>query len=116
MLNGRPTLLVEEEFLIALDLQRMLEGVDGGQVLLARDPQDAFRMAWDGCALAIIDYRHTPDQLSLIVALKDAGIPVILITADITPAPDTAHIEGLPVLSKPISDSELASAVATALA
>ena len=56
MLNGRTALVVEEEFLIALDVQRMLEALGVGLTLFARTPAEAeqLRARWPEIAIAIL--------------------------------------------------------------
>jgi CheY-like chemotaxis protein len=115
MLNGRPALIVEEEFLIALDIQRMLEMLGAGQTLFARNAAEAheLRAHWPDIALAIIEVRagDAPSQ-QLLESLTGVGIPVVLTTADIGLRSSTQG----PFVTKPIPEDELASAVQQALA
>lgn len=115
MLNGRPALIVEAEFLIALDIQRMLESLGAGQTLFARDAAEAeqLRAHWPDIALAVIELRagDAPSQ-QLHETLTGAGIPVVLTTADIGLQSSVAGL----FVTKPIPEDDLASAVQKALA
>ena len=117
MLNGRPVLIVEEEFLIALDIQRMLEGLDVGQTLFARNANEArqLREHWPSLALAIVELRL--DQSSnqqLPTELTAAGVPLVVTTGDFSLSRNVT--DAVPVIVKPIPEETMASAVAKALA
>jgi CheY-like chemotaxis protein len=115
MLNGRPALIVEEEFLIALDIQRMLEGLGAGQTLFARNADEAHQLQahWPDLALAIVETRsgdassqHLHDKLT------GAGIPVVLTSAE---TGLRSSVQGH-FVSKPIPEDDLVRAVQQALA
>lgn len=117
MLNGRPTLIIEEEFLIALDIQRMLEAMGAGQTLFARNAQEARQLGthWNDLALAIVELRMQ-DRIShqLSADLAAAGIALVVTTGDIG-----LHREvtlNAPLVMKPFPEETLASAVRQALA
>ncbi|MDB5613141.1 MAG: hypothetical protein JWQ22_794 [Devosia sp.] len=117
MLKGRPVLIVEEEFLIALDIQRMLEGLGVGQTLLARNASEArqLRQHWPDLALAIIELRldHSHNK-ELPTELSAAGVPLVVTTGDFGLSRNLAS--AVPILVKPIPEETMASAVARALA
>lgn len=116
MLDGRTVLVVEEEFLIALDLQRMLEALDAGQMVFARSPAEAMAAAvhWKDSAVALIEWRPEEGEcVSLLEALEITGIPVVFVA---THANVQAPPDGRPVVSKPVRELALASAIETALA
>ena len=119
MLNGQTALVVEEEFLIALDIQRMLEGLGVGQTLFARTAAEAeeLRAHWPQLAVAIVEIsRDTPTTLQLIDSLDAAGVPSVLTTAhSMVPSVFTQRPE-LPLLVKPVPEAMMASAVEQALA
>lgn len=117
MLNGRTALVVEEEFLIALDIQRMLETQGAGQTLFARTVAEAalMRDRWSEIGVAVVEVRiRDAAGLQLVDDLRRAGVPTILTTADVTvgrvPYPE------LSVLPKPIAEDAMASAIRQALA
>lgn len=118
MLTGQTALIVEEEFLIALDIQRMLEALGVGQTLFARTPAEAeqLRARWPEVALAIVEVR-TGDApaLALAESLMTAAIPTVLITADIDAQHGIVGMLTLPVVIKPIPEEHMATAIRRAL-
>ena len=119
MLNGRTALIVEEEFLIALDIQRMLETLGVGQTLFARSAAEAdeLRASWPEIALAVVEiHRDTATTLDLVHGLGAAGIPIVLVTADVVLRKGFAPALGLPLVTKPVPEETLTEAVRQALA
>ena len=120
MLNGRTALIVEEEFLIALDIQRMLENEGAGQTLFARSPGEAeqLRACWPDLVIAIIEVRsHDPAMRQLIESFRTAAIPLVLISSDAALHRDP-HLSQLPDLSvviKPVPEETMANAIRQAL-
>lgn len=115
MLKGRPALIVEAEFLIALDIQRMLETLGAGQTLFARNAAEAHQLqaSWPDIALAIVELRAgDPLGQQLHETLVGAGIPVVLTTADLSLHSSAPGV----FVTKPIPEEDLASAVQRALA
>lgn len=117
MLNGRSALIIEEEFLIALDIQRMLETMGVGQTLFARNAAEARHLAihWKDLALAIVELRMDDrGNHDLPTELAAAGIPLVVTTGDVG-LRRTMAVEA-PLVMKPIPEESLASAVRQALA
>lgn len=118
MLTDQTALVVEEEFLIALDIQRMLEALGVGQTLFARTPAEAeqLRARWPEVALAVVEVRTGDAQaLALAEGLMTTGIPTVLITADINARHGIAGMLALPVVIKPIPEADMATAIRRAL-
>lgn len=118
MLKGRTTIVVEEEFLIALDLQRMLEGLGAGQTLFARTPAEARQLIsnWPDLALAVVEARMgNPATMTLIDALVAAKVPVLLTTGDLGTRQKLANRDGVTVVIKPVSEEDFAGVVARVL-
>lgn len=118
MLAGRTVLIVEAQYLIALDLQNSLEDLAAGEVVIAQDPAHAQDLAgqWTSCTLAIIEVeRDLSEHIALAGALLRSGIPVIGLTAD----PDLRrHINWLadtPILLKPVPSEIVTAAIAAVL-
>lgn len=118
MLAGRTVLIVEAQYLIALDLQNSLEDLAAGKVVIAQDPAHAQDLAgqWAGCTLAVIEVeRDLSEHIALIGALLRSGIPVIGLTAD----PDLRqHLKWLadtPILLKPVPSEIVTAAIAAVL-
>ena len=119
MLNGRTALVVEEEFLIALDIQRMLETLGIAQTLFARTPAEAeqLRARWPEIAIAVVEIRAgNSEALALAESLAGAAVPTVLVTADIEARHDLVAAMALPLVTKPIPEQDMTAAVGQALA
>lgn len=115
MLNERKVLILEAEFLIALDLQRVLETMGTYQVLLAANAAEArsFSATWPELTLALVDRRNDDTDIGAIVAeLRSLGVPLVQTTSSSL----LAGKSDTPMLVKPVPEEELTSAIATALA
>lgn len=114
MLNGTTVLVVEEEFLIALDIQRMLENLGASQVLLARNAEEAHAMEayWPDVRLAIVEIALEQQRpLHLIDSLTRSGIPVVICSADTGLRHGVVQFASLPVLTKPMAETDMVSAI-----
>lgn len=117
MLNDRTILVVEAEFLIALDVQRMLEGLNARQMLFARTTEEAHELSphWSCLGLAVVEIQQDrPLSIALVQGLRARGIPVVLSSADSTIQRGHPEFPGVPILIKPMSEEDLASAIAAA--
>jgi DNA-binding NtrC family response regulator len=114
-LDGAVIMVVDDEFLIALDtewiLRRAGAKVIGPFTALSPSLQAAAR---ESISLAIIDFRLGADEttLPLIAALTARGIPVIVYSGHRLPD-GVAGVSA--VLPKPISQRELVETAATLL-
>lgn len=112
MLSGRTVLIVEAQYLIALDLQNTLDPLGPGRVVIAQDAIHAREIAQDlsECGLAIIEVeRELPEHISLVGELRRMGVPVIGLTADSDLERHLNWFSGTPILLKPApSESMLA--------
>ena len=118
MLKGQNVLVVEEEFLIALDIQRMLEDLGAGQMLFARSPQEAARLheRWPSLGLAIVEIRFDGQpSLELATRLRDAGVPIVLSSANSSRRHGMPELPGAPVFVKPMAEDDLVRAIGMAL-
>lgn len=119
MLTGQTILVVENEFLIALDIQRILESHGTGQMLFARTAEEAHELEtyWPSIGLAIVEARHDwPHSLALVRRLRDAGVAVVLNTADSALRRGHPDFPDVPVAVKPMAEEELLSAIEQAVA
>jgi DNA-binding response OmpR family regulator len=119
MLHGHTALILEDEFLIALDLQRVLESLGVKQTLLARNADEARLVSADGNSfrLALIELGLNRDGASTYARhLRDSGVAVVITTADIALQNGVPELPGLPVLVKPLSEAELSAAIEQILA
>jgi CheY-like chemotaxis protein len=118
MLTGQKTLVVEEEFLIALDIQRVLEEHKVGQCVFARSSEEALeqRARWSEYALAIVELRASqPANLELLRGLDAAGVNLIITTSDLSQRAGLLDLPNAPTLIKPFPEAELMSAISKAL-
>lgn len=118
MLNGQNVLIVEAEFLIALDIQRMLETLAAGQMLFARSLPEALdhQHHWHTVDLAIVELADDSDQnRTLLSQLRDAGITVILSTTDSKLHQGHPEFPDAPVIVKPMVEDDFSRAVRAAL-
>ena len=118
MLNGRTVLIVEAEFLIAFDIQRMLEAQLTGSMLFARSPVEAseHQALWPTIDLAIVDVGLDAEGiLPLLLGLRQAGVALILSTTESKMRQGHPQFPGAPVLIKPMIEDDFHRAVSAAL-
>lgn len=118
MLSGCTVLIVEAQYLIALDLQDLLERFSPEGAIIAQDAAHAAEIAPDISAfgLAIVDVeRRQADQVALVNNLIQNKVPVIVTTADAELRTQLNWMQGTPVLSKPVSTEAFYAAVETLL-
>lgn len=118
MLGGNPVLVLETEFIIALDLGARLQDLGAGHVVLAHDPDSARvqREAWAQASLAVLEIQESrPGLMAFAEEVRASGTPVILVTTDA--GLRQQHLEDgfPPLLLKPIAQEALEAAVAAAL-
>jgi DNA-binding response OmpR family regulator len=111
---GKTALIVEPEFLIALDLQRVLEASGFSETLFARSPAEARELSsqWPRLSLALVEFRLFGEEtLALAAALHRHGVPTIGISSDVELTRGIDGLPAIPVLGKPVSDALLSAAV-----
>jgi len=115
MLSRLRLLIVEDVFLIALDIQRVLEGANAGQIVFARNFTEVSALAHrlDEFDLAIVN-PPDPANLEIVTRLVAAGAAIVVCTAarmDLSGTP----LAGAPLVVKPFSDDELLAACRKAI-
>src|SRR5439155_26178938 len=100
VLAGRVILVVEEQPLIALDLQTALEGA-GAKVIIARDSGEAIaRIEQFNLSAAVIDLRPASNEHRDVARLlRRKGIRFVFYATH--PPEDVTTTRGAPVLIKP---------------
>jgi two-component SAPR family response regulator len=119
MLDGTTVLVIEEEFLIALDIQRMLGTLRSGEVLFARSAAEAVALEqhWTNVGLAIVEIALQRDgALDLIERLRNLGVPIVLCSADTALRHGMPQFPDLPLIIKPMAEADLTAAIAKVLA
>ena len=110
MLSGQTALIVEAQYLIALDLQITLEDIGVGKVVIAQNPAHAHEMAqdWLDCGLAIVEVeRELPEHVALVGELLRRNIRVIGLTADSDLPQHLSWLATTPILLKPASSESV---------
>ena len=116
MLLGTSALIVEDEYLIATEMQRLLEGAGAAAIIArtaAEGTEHANSRALDVALVALGP--NDEDSIALIGHLQQAGVAVVAVSSV------GAHREGIPgldgvgVIVKPFTDEDLLNAAATAL-
>lgn len=108
-LAGMTLLVVEDEYLIALDVQRMIEETGAEAVLLASSIAEVRKLLVDGPRIdaTVLDLRlGKEDATPLISAFIESGIPLVVATGFGDRTPD-----GVPRLAKPYRETELIEAI-----
>lgn len=119
VLIGKRCLVLDDEFLIALDIQQILETAGAGDVVCAGNVGDALaaveRAAFD---LAVLDLKLSgtpPTSLIVAEALAKRGTPIVFLTGMRGDDVHTKHFPRAPVVSKPYETALLLQAVVRAL-
>lgn len=109
LLDGTTVLVVEDEFLIALDAQRILEDSGAETVLLANSIGDVRRLLADGPRIdaAVLDLKlGEEDATPLMEEFVRRNIPFL-----VTTGLDAAVPAGIQILPKPYRDAEFIDAI-----
>ena len=115
--SGLRVLVVEDEFLIALDIDRILENAGAKLVLTAGRIDEALRILGEDHAIdaAVLDLKLDKDSTLLIAEkLQALGIPFVFLTG----APEAAQTRGFPrapVVAKPFDSTMLIAGLSLAL-
>jgi two-component system, response regulator PdtaR len=119
ILNGKHILIVEADFLIALDIQRILEAAGVGQTVFARTSReaDALRHRWPEFDLAIVEIAWGDvAAIALAEAVSRAGIGLVVTSSHANYRLGAPTLAAAPVVQKPFMESELVAACRAALA
>lgn len=110
-------MVLEDEFLIALDLEDMLGEWGFGTILSAGNLDEAREKLPDGGVdLLLADFNLTgEDSGELIAELKAAGTTVVVLTGQMMEPDMLAQMGNPPVVQKPVQHSDLRAAVEAAL-
>lgn len=118
MLSGQTILIVEAQYLIALDLQNTLEDLGPTKVVIAQNPAHARELAddWHDCRLAIVEVeREMADNIALVGELMRRNIAVIGLTADSELPRHLSWFAGTPILLKPATSESVINALSEVL-
>jgi len=118
MLSGRTALIVEAQYLIALDLENLLAPFSPETINIAQNAAKAMeqRSSWQDCALAIVEVeRDLPEQIAFIGELQRDGVAVIGLTADMSLPQRVNWLAGTSILVKPVRSDDFVAAVESVL-
>ena len=109
-------LIVEDEALIALDIQRVLESAFSRDVLLLRSFEQAAPLAesFADFGLAVVNPPRSPKDDAVASRLAKAGVALVVCSAAMVDLSRTA-LAGSPGVDKPFTDDELLAACRAAL-
>ena len=115
---GKRFLVLDDEFLIALDIQQVLESFGAGSVICAGNAQDALKAIETGPKfnLAVLDFTLSGSTSSLDVAavLAKTGTPFVFLTG-IRGDKQMKLYPDAPVVEKPYDAKLLIEAIGRAL-
>lgn len=115
MLSGRTVLVVETQYIVALDLAHSLEALGAGNVIIAQDAQEAQATSaqWLAASLCIVELeRERGDQIALVGDLMRMGLPVIGLTTDRDLETSLAWLALASMVHKPVQSDRLIEAIA----
>jgi DNA-binding response OmpR family regulator len=118
MLIGKRLLIVEDEFLIALDIQRILETAEASATLFARSIMEAEAQSekFSALDLAIIEISNESDHArQFAMLLLSRGVPVVFTSSSSQHRQGLADMSQTPVVIKPFAEEELLAACLVAL-
>ena len=119
MLRNRRVLVVEPEFLIALEIQRLLEQVRADEIVFARSIEEAADLAphFAQFDLAVVALGEAgAAAMALANALLKAGTGVVGMTAGLAAVLGLSADLAIPLVEKPFTDEKFLTACAIALA
>ncbi len=121
LLSGRRCFVLDDEFLIALDIQQILENAGAAHVACAAAVPEAIALlrAEPSFDVAVLDVKLSgPDRNSLGVAslLAENGTPFIFLTGMRVDDVHAKQFPQAPVIEKPYDTAVLLDAVRRALA
>jgi DNA-binding response OmpR family regulator len=118
MLYSKKILVIEEEFLIALDIQRILEAAGAEQTVFARSVSEAMALEgrWTEFDLVVVEFNFgNLSAMALIAAVRHIGVPVAITSSALDYRYGVPGLIGVPVVLKPFVENDLIAACHAAL-
>jgi DNA-binding response OmpR family regulator len=119
MIDGKNFLIVEGEFLIALDMQRILESAGASRTIFARSTAEAKRLRkrWSEFDLVLVEMSYDDRQApELVAALLKSGVRIAMTSAETDFRHGIPDFPGIPVLLKPFAETDFVATCEAALA
>ena len=119
-LAGKRCLVLDDEFLIALDIQQMLERAGAAHVACVASAGEAINLLRSDMAfdLAVLDVKLSgahPNSLGVAALLAEKGIPFVFLTGMRVDDVHAKQFPQAPVIEKPYDANTLLDAVKRAL-
>ncbi|HEX5005618.1 MAG TPA: response regulator [Hyphomonadaceae bacterium] len=116
-LDGLSVLLLEDEFLIALEAEDMLARMGAARIEIAQDLEEADRLlAENSFDVAMLDVNvNGKSSLGLASELKRRGVPVLFATGYELKSKSIPADDSSPYITKPYSADRLESALLSTL-
>jgi CheY-like chemotaxis protein len=118
LLNGKRILVVEDEFLILLDIRHILERAGATSIVTASGVADALAAIDSGAAIdaAVLDLRLDRDSSTPIAErLLVKRVPFVFLTGAPSEASQAQQFADVPVVGKPFDSAALLAALSRAL-
>ena len=120
LLAGSHCLVVEDEFLIALDLQQLLESASAASITCFTDVEETLQALRDGGRfdLGVLDVNlggATRTSLSVADALTAQKTPFVFLTGMQAEQTMTSRFPQVPILEKPYQHDEVLEAIRSVL-
>jgi hypothetical protein len=118
MVQGKRLLVLEEEFLIAMDMQSVLDGAQVAQTVLARNYKELAELEarFFEFDLAIVNPPRAGTGDRLVAAKLVAAGPAIVVSSAARPNLTGTAFDGAEIIIKPFRDKDLLEACGRALA
>lgn len=111
-LNGLRVLVVEDDFLILMELEAVLADAGVCEAVLCRSVPEALAAVDDDIDAAILDMRLGPDSVAPVAhELSRRGTPFLFYTGQAANDPELAIWPGNKVISKPAAPQTIVAAV-----
>ena len=82
-MHGSRVLIVEEEYLIAADMEQTLRSAGAEDVMIQRDANSARALDFSSFDIAVIEAKFgSPSAVALCAALRAAAVAVVVTSAD----------------------------------
>jgi DNA-binding response OmpR family regulator len=115
LLNGLRVLVLEDEFLIAMDVEQICRDAGARDVIIARTLQEADEAGQSGFDAAILDLMIGGTSTSSFAGtLETRGVPFVFASGYGELADVHARFPGVTVVPKPYSGDDLIAALASA--
>lgn len=117
LLNGARIMIVEDDFIIAMELETLLRDAGAEIAGICRNVKEALALANpDGLSVAVLDVRLDGEMVTPVARrLARWGIPFVFYTGQVDTAPLRAEWPDCPIIAKPVRRQALVRAVAAQL-